>query len=319
MRRRRNVSCLQLQLALFVAVAASLPLPARAQLRDEPGPVASKAAAQPKAPRAQQPGVTPAPSVQGGEQQSLLSRLSFGALLAVTHQPETHSSQTVATPVLQGRVDITPEIASDVDWGLAAELDSEGSVSARSGNPWLKGWYRGKRGPLRWQVGAGVSLPLATVSLGPDGRIQRALYNLSAAAWGLWDDWRWTPDRLAVPALASLSYRHTPRWTLTGETGLAPIFGVRKGEGGADVLAQLAVGTRVLLAHNLFICPRLQGVLLPSASVDRWQTAAGLRVEWTPRPYRFFLGALVNLDEPLGMIGRGTESWGIHLGKELGP
>ena len=84
--------------------------------------------------------------VQGDQQGSLLSRLSVGALLAVTHQTETRSSQTVAAPVLQGRFDFTPEIAADLDWGFAAERDSEGSISARSGNPWLKGWYRGKSG-----------------------------------------------------------------------------------------------------------------------------------------------------------------------------
>jgi hypothetical protein len=307
-------------LALLVAFAALVPLTAQAQppeLPASPPTVAPSSPAQPDSPVAQAP--DSAAPVQGDQQGSLLSRLSVGALLAVTHQTETRSSQTVAAPVLQGRFDFTPEIAADLDWGLAAERDSEGSISARSGNPWLKGWYRGKSDRLRWQVGAGVSLPLANVNIGPDGRLQRALYNLSAAAWGLWDDWRWTPGRLAVPALGGLSYQHTPRLALTGEAGLAPAVGVRSAEGGTDLLAQLAVGARVLMAHRLFICPRLQGVLLPSASVDRLQTAAGLRVEWTPGRHRFFLGALVNLDEPLGVIGRGTQSWGIHLGKELGP
>ncbi|MBN1605372.1 MAG: hypothetical protein JW940_02005 [Polyangiaceae bacterium] len=248
----------------------------------------------------------------------LLSRLSFGAQLAVSYLPETHSSRTLVAPVLQARVDVTSHIAVDLEEPFAVERDSERASAARSGNPWIKGWYRDATDRLRWQLGAGVSLPLATVHIGPDGRIQRGLYNLSAAAWGLWDDWRWTPDRLAVPAVGGFSYRLTPRWALTGELGLAPVIGTRNGESGTHLLAQGAAGARVRFAHQLYLCPRVQGVLLPSTSVDRLQTAAGLRVEWTPGQRRFFLGALVNLDEPLGVIGRGTRSWAIHLGKELG-
>jgi hypothetical protein len=62
---------------------------------------------------------------------------------------------------------------------------------------------------------------------------------------------------------------------------------------------------------------RLQGVLLPSASIDRLQTAVAFRFEWTPRFGRFFLEGLMNLDEPVGASGRGTGAWGIFLGKEL--
>jgi hypothetical protein len=315
MGRCPNAFCPHLVLALFVGVVGSSPLTARAQ--SQAAAAAPPSSGQPDSSGAQGPG--PARPVQHDQPVSLLSRFSFGALLAVSYQSEDDSSQSVAAPVLQARFDITPEISADLDWGFAAELDSEGALSARSGNPWLRGWYRGESEQLRWQLGAGLTVPLATVDIGPDGRIQRALYNLSAAAWGLWDDWRWTPGRLAVPILGGLSYSYAPRLALTGELGLAPVIGVRHAESGTDGLAQLAMGARVMMVHDLFVCPRLQGVLLPSPSVDRLQTAAGLRVEWTPRGHRFFLGALVNLDEPLGVVGRGTRSWGIHLGKELGP
>ena len=219
--------------------------------------------------------------------------------------------------MLRGLFSIKPHILAEIDWGFALMLDSESSAFARSGNPWAKGWYRGERGRLRWYAGAGITAPLASVIISPDGRNQRALYNQSAAAWGLWDDWRWTPGRMAVPIPAALSFAFSPRVIATAEAALAPVFGVRNGEHGTDLLAQLAVGARFLLPHDLWLCPRLQAVLLPSTSVDQLQTAAGLRVEWAPRFGRFFVGALVNLDEPLGVFGRGTQSWGIHLGKEL--
>ncbi|HEX7597951.1 MAG TPA: hypothetical protein VF518_07030 [Polyangia bacterium] len=259
----------------------------------------------------------PVPEVQTGAAPETRSRFSVGATLAVTSQSETHSSQTATAPVLQGRAWFTPQISADLDWGFAVLLDSESPATFRSGNPWLKGWYRGEHGKLRWQAGIGVSLPLASVNLGADGRLQLDLYNQTAAAWGLWDRWRWAPGRLAVPIPANLWYDLSSGMQLTAEIAIAPVVGVNNGASGTDLLAQLAVGFRLLLIHDLWICPRLQTVLLPASSVDRLQTAAGLRVEWAPSLGRFFLGALVNLDEPVGVFGRGPHSWGIHLGKEL--
>ena len=244
-------------------------------------------------------------------------RYSGAATLAVSRSSQTNSSLTVGTPVLRGLVSVRPHILAEIDWGFALMLDSEWSAFARSGNPWAKGWYRGERGRLHWYAGVGITAPLASVNISPDGRNQRALYNQSAAAWGLWDDWRWTPGRMAVPVPAALSYAFSPRVIATVEAALAPVFGVWNGASGTDLLGQLALGARLLLSRDLWLCPRLQAVLLPSASVDQLQTAAGLRLEWTPRLGRFFLGALVNLDEPLGVFGRGTRNWGIHLGKEL--
>jgi len=245
------------------------------------------------------------------------SRFSAAATLAFTYFGETNSSMAIGSPVLRGLIAITSHVLVEVDWGFALMLDSETSVTTRTGNPWLKGWYRSEHGPLRWYAGVGITAPLASVNIGPDGRTQLALYNHSAAAWGLWDDWRWTPSRMAVPIPAGLSYVVSPGVIATVEAAVAPVIGVRNGESGTDVLAQFAVGGRFRLASDYWICPRFQAVLLPSASVDRLQTAAGLRVEWTPRFGRFFMGALVNLDEPLGVFGRGDRSWGLHLGKEL--
>jgi len=308
--------------AVLVAVAGWSPLGARAQsvarpvspypvLDDPPPPLRPEAA--PDA----FPAPAPEPAAQVVTAPPSLSRFAVAATLAFAHQSETNSSLTVATPVLRGLYKIRPDVMAELDWGFALLLDSEVSASARSGNPWLKGWYRGERGLLRWYAGVGVTVPLASVNLGPDGRIARALYNQSAAAWGLWDDWRWTPGRMALPIPAALWYTLSPHVIATAEAALAPVVGVRDGEGGTDLLAQLAVGARFLLPHDLWVCPRVQAVLLPSASVDRLQLAAGLRVEWAPRFGRFFVGALVNLDEPLGVFGRGTQTWGIHLGKEL--
>ena len=158
---------------------------------------------------------------------------------------------------------------------------------------------------------------MARVNLGDDGRLQRQLYSQGAAAWGMWDDWRWATGRMAIPLSGSLCYDLDGAVALLADASVGPIFGVRSGENGTDLLAQVAVGIRFRLASSFWITPSAQTVLLPSVSVDRLQTAAVLRTEWASAIGRLFLGILVNLDEPLGVFGRGTQAWGIHLGKEL--
>jgi hypothetical protein len=309
-------------IALLLASAAWIPSAAEAQADFPPAspypvlddPQAQQGPAPAPAPEAVP---LPAPMAEVVATAPQPSRFSLGAALAFTYRSETNSSMTIATPVLGGLVAITSNFLAEVVWGFALMLDSETSFTGRVGNPWIKGWYRNERGPLRWYFGLGITAPLASVDISPDGRTQRALYNQSAAVWGLWDDWRFRPDRMAVPIPAGLTYTVSSAMDATFEAALAPVIGVRQ-ESGTDLLAQFALGARFLIANNFWICPRLQAVVLPSASVDRLQTAAGLRVEWTPRLGRFFLGALVNLDEPLGVFGRGDGIWSIHLGKELG-
>jgi hypothetical protein len=312
MRRQEHVGQVTFVSALLIAGSGWVSGAAEAQIPEPPAPYPVLDQPDPQATPVPAP-VEPAPAALPPS-----SRFSLGATLAFTYHAQTRSSQTVSVPVLQARYNITPYVATDLDWGFALGLDSEGSATVRTGNPWLKGWYQGERGQLRWQAGIGVSLPLAAVNLGSEGRLQRGLYDQSAAAWGLWDIWRWTPGRMAIPIPAGLSYEVSPGMLLTSDLALAPVMGVNNGQSGTELLGQIAVGSRFLLTHNLWLCPGLQAVLLPSTSVDRLQTAAGLRMEWMPSLGRFFLGALVSLDEPVGIFGRGTHGWGIHLGKELG-
>jgi hypothetical protein len=257
---------------------------------------------------------TPAPVNPEPEAES---RFAFGAVLGFTHISEKNSSLTVSNPLLQGRVILWNHFLADVDWGFILARDSDAGFTARTGNPWIKGWYRRAFDGLQLQGGLGVSLPLASTTLGPDGRLQRALYNHSAALWGMADMWRWSPGRLAVPIVVEATYPESVGQIYSAQLAVAPMTGMRSGEKGTDVVSQLAVTGRFMLVPAFWMAVRLQEVLLPSDSVDRWQTAVALRFEWTPRLGRFFLEGLMNLDEPVGVFGRGTGSWGIFLGKEL--
>ena len=206
----------------------------------------------------------------------------------------------------------------DADWGLIVARDSDAGFTGRTGNPWIKGWYRRGFGGVLMQGGLGVTIPLATVSLGSDGRLQRALYQHSEALWGMADIWRWSPGCVSVPLIVEATMPASQRQIYSAQMAVASMTGVRSGESGTDLCAQLLVGGRFMLVPTFWIGARLQGVLLPSASIDRLQTATAVRFEWTPRAGRFFLEGLMNLDEPVGVFGRGTRAWGIFLGKELG-
>ena len=247
--------------------------------------------------------------------------VSLGAALALSHVSESGSSTSLAAALLQGSFALRPNAGIEVEWPLALLLDSEGlaSVTARSGNPHVGVWYRRAKSPTRWRVGIAATAPLATVNLGDDGRLQRQLYNQGAAAWGMWDAWRWGAGRVAIPLAGSLSYDLDDHVALLADVSAGPSFGVRTGENGTDLLAQIAAGIRVEVADSFALTPSVQTVLLPSASVDRLQTSGLLRADWPSHIGRLYLKILINLDEPLGVFGRGTQAWGLHVGKELDP
>jgi hypothetical protein len=225
----------------------------------------------------------------------------------------------LAAAALQGSFVAGRHAAFDLEWPLALLLDSEGfgSITARSGNPHLGVWYRAAKGTLEGRLGVAATAPLAKVDLGEDGRLQRELFNQTAAAWGMWDAWRWNPGRMAVLLAGFLAFDLNEDAALLVQAAVGPSLGVRAGESGTDLLAQLAVGIRFTSSDSVAVTPSLQTVLLPSASVDRLQTAAALRADWDSTIGNLYLKILINLDEPLGVFGRGTQAWGLHVGKEL--
>jgi hypothetical protein len=260
----------------------------------------------------------------------------LGATLASSAVSETNSTSVVMSPLLEGAYEVYPAILLDLTWGFSWLVDNQGlgESTARVGNPMLAGYYRTRFGAWQVRAGLGVTAPLAHYPLGPDGRLYAFTYNQTLAMWGMWNQWLWTPDRMAVPAMFRVGYTLPGGQVLAVEGAIGATFAVRGSTDndyfvririresgnqfsvGNDLLSQVALETQFPIGARFILCPRVQTVLLPASSLDRWQSAFGLR-GILKTPYgKYFAGLLFNLDEPLGIFG-GLARWGLHLGKEI--
>jgi hypothetical protein len=224
----------------------------------------------------------------------------------------------VTSPLIEGDYAVYRHLLVDLTLGFGWMIDNQGlgASTFRAGNPMLSGYYRDEAGPWRFHMGIGVTAPLAHVPLGPDGRLYESIYNRTLASGGMWNQWLWSPDRMAVPLWLGSSHTFAGGQVVVAELDAALVFGATNGASGTDVVDQAALEAHFPLGSMFTLCPRLQTVLLPQASFDRWQSAAALRGVFATQAGRFFAGVLLNLDEPLGALGGGAR-WGFHLGKEI--
>jgi hypothetical protein len=242
---------------------------------------------------------------------------SLGASLSANLESGGGSSSVVSSPLVQGRYVPYPRVVLGGALGLGWLVDNQGlgQSTFRAGNPYVSGHYVFELGAWRLEAGLGVTLPLAHVTLGSEGRLQAMLYNRTLAMWGMWDPWQWLADHMAVPLVFRATYALPGGTVFLVEAADALLLGVRSGTKSADSVGQMAVEAQWPIGA-LTLCPRLQTVLLPSGGIDRWQSAAGLRGSFKTGIGRLFVGVLVNLDEPIG-AQPGLNRWGFHFGKEV--
>lgn len=245
---------------------------------------------------------------------------SWGAALAGGVESAGASTSVVTAPVLEGSYVAHRFILLHLTLGFGFLVDNQGlgESTFRFGNPQASAHYRTDRGRWRIAAGLGVTGPLAHVELGPDGRLQATVYNRSLAMGGMWNQWLWYADRMAVPAIFRVSYHLPSGVTLVVQHADAILLGVRGENTGTHFVGQLAFEAQFPLRPTFTLTPRLQTVLLPAAGIDRWQTAAALRGTLKTKVGSFFVGCLVSLDEPIA-AQPGVARWGFHLGKEIEP
>lgn len=246
-------------------------------------------------------------------------RFSFGAALGTSVVSEQRSTSAVFAPLLEGALALHRTVLLRATWGFAWSVDGQGlgQSTTRSGNPIVAGAFATQRGAWRLLALAGVTAPLAHVPRGTDGRLYAFTYNHTMATWGMWNQWLWVPEHMAIPAGVRFDY-HVDGHAVIIEAAEATLIGVRGGASGVKTVGQLALEARLRVGADVTLCPRWQTVRLPSGGVDLWQSALGLRLGLSTSAGNFFAGALLNLDEPLGVFGD-LGRWGIHLGKEIDP
>jgi hypothetical protein len=244
---------------------------------------------------------------------------SLGATLSANIESGGGSNSIVSSPLVEAAYAPRPRVLVDLKVGFGWLIDNQGlgESTLRAGNPQVSAHYDARLGPWRIVAGLGVTAPLAHVNLGSQGRLHEMLYNRTLAMWGMWNQWQWLPDRMAVPAIVRVSYAFANGIVLVAQNADALMLGVRGEASGTDLVGQLGLEAQLPFGSTFTLCPRLQTVLLPSAGIDRWQSAAGLRATLDTRIGRMFAGFLVNLDEPIA-AQPGLDRWGFHLGKEIG-
>jgi hypothetical protein len=266
-------------------------------------------------------GPPPSETVAAGTQPSApgaAAQFSFGATLATSLESETNATSVIISPLLEGAYALYPLVLLDLVWGFGWAVDGEGLVESttRAGNPMFSVHLKKHTDHWRLRAGLGITAPLASIPLSPDGRLYAFVINQTMAMWGMWNQWLWSPGRMAVPTFARATYVFANGHQLSAEVAIAPLIGATNGASGTYLVGQFAVEAQLAIGASFALCPRLQTVLLPSAGIDRWQSAAGLRGLLQTRYGRFFASILLNLDEPLGVFS-GLERWGFHLGKEV--
>jgi hypothetical protein len=266
------------------------------------------------------PGAAPPALVQSttsASTESWSKLFSGGATLGSTVVSEDKSTTVLFSPLLEGAVALHRMVFLRATWGFAWAVDGQGlgESTVRTGNPMASGAFRTGQGPWQLRAELGVTAPFAHIPFGTDGRLYAFTYNQTLAMWGMWNQWLWEPDHMAIPVSARFAYRFDEHWVVV-EAAEATLIGVRGGASGSKTVGQIAVEARLAIESKVTLCPRWQTVRLPAGNVDVWQSAVGLRVAVGTAAGDFFAGMLLDLDEPLGVFG-GLGRWGIHLGKEI--
>ena len=184
---------------------------------------------------------------------------SFGVDLGISWENEVGSTSVVFAPLLEGAWVVHPRALLDVTWGAAWMVDNQGlsQATGRVGNPMVSGIIHREAGRWRFRAGLGVTAPLADVPLSLDGRLDAFVYNQTLAMWGMWNQWLWLPDRMAIPVSGRFDYALSRRRNLTVEAALAPVIGVRDTASGVAFVVQLAIEINLPISHRVALCPRL--------------------------------------------------------------
>lgn len=232
---------------------------------------------------------------------------------------------TSISPVLQAEVELgswqlgldLPMAFGDAQVERGAFTVDASGAAARLANPTLHIDYVIEPNPLRMSLGLALAIPTTGDDDDPDALGSALVAAAAAYARGMWNLWWYAPDAWTVFAPIRIDYAGS-EFELGLEGALAWYLprGERQENRGIFQLA----GRAGAVAGPALIGVRLQGVLYSDGGLtgsDDFQSAAELFAELRLPILWLGAGALVALDEPLG-LGDGAGFWGVRLSGGVG-
>lgn len=198
------------------------------------------------------------------------------------------------------------------------------SSTTRVGNPVAEVLYSRRTTQTRLELGGGLALPLASIpDVSPASELTTGqavalmavdAYNGALALRGLWDSWAFAPETLTL--LAPVRWRHRKDGFEAGVEGAFALLISTSQDTQDDTTTILQVGGHAGYASDtLLVAARLRHVLLLDEDADdQHQASLEPFVEVRSGSVIAGGGVLINLDEPLGVLGSdGADIWSARL------
>ncbi len=259
----------------------------------------------------------PAPEeVAGDEGRRGRAGLEVGFFLG---EDDADDTILIVVPRVAGRYELSPRIAVSLEWGLpVAKLGGGTRVSV--GNPFLAGWYTLPVSELTVQIGAGLAMPLASIS--EDDALSAMAYQYALAMDGLMDAWLWAPENVGVVVPARVDHVLGSALRLGGEAAIALLIPTGEQSAspgnrleGAEVEVFLQAAAEAAYVVGIFEAGvRLQAAWLATLGGDDFQLSVEPFVALDAGPAFARLRFTLNLDEPAGFSFDEQKVWGLHLG-----
>jgi hypothetical protein len=237
---------------------------------------------------------------------------------------EAAQSRTVLCQVLryESRASEGARFVASVGWVSLLENSGGGGGLATDGVSNLAFGGRYLHSPAAapgvfLEVGIDVVAGFTMTSPSAYRRAVREAYGHSIAMEGVWDAWRWAPERGGIVLPLQVVARHgLGGWR--AEAALEAAFvqtlpDSEAGESDLGRLVQVAPGYFVRPRPWLSVGTRLQLVWMPTAELFRAQTAVRPAVAVLFGRWQVGGDVVINIDEPYGLAGSGQRIWAADV------
>lgn len=247
-------------------------------------------------------------------------RHAIDAQVSYFAKDEARTSIDLTMFVLGGRYVLDERFSFTGAFGIATLVSTPEQGKAdlvwRPSNPELMAFYSVPLPPklaMSLSLGVGFAGPLATITRGPDARLHRTTLSYAQATDGLYEMWRWAPNRTTAITSAELELRAQPWFSFLLEAKPALLIPSREDyyTDSVDFIMPTAAGVSTG-TETARLGVRLRAVLMPTLDVDSAQLST--ETFGTVHVDRWFgeVRYVHNLDEPLAGE-RGPRAWGLHL------